>query len=88
MTGTGLMSLSTSAFHEYHEHHNSIQPFSLGFLFTQIYNANTRALSRFMQIITEYHYEFITDIDRLHMEPRYPQGKAKKRHLVKKKKIH
>lgn len=78
MTGAGLMSLSTSAFHEYREYHNSTQPFSLGFLFTQIYDANIPTLSRFMQIITEYHYEFITDIDRLHMEPRYTQRKAKK----------
>lgn len=60
MTGAGLMSLFTSAFHEYY---NSIQAFSLGFLFTQICDANTQAFSRFMQVITEDHYEFITDID-------------------------
>lgn len=36
-----------------------------------------------MYRITEYHYEFITDIDRLHMEPRYTQGKARKRKLAR-----
>ena len=80
LTGAGLMSTPTSAFHEYR---NSIQPLSLGLLFTQIYDARTRAFPRFVQIITEHHYEFITDTDRLHMGPRYTPGKAERRNTAR-----